>query len=44
LLGADDIELRVPSDRTIRIQETHLLIIHSLCDLIDCSLDGRAST
>jgi len=30
-----DIELRVPSDRTIRIQEVHLLIIHSLCDVID---------
>lgn len=43
-LGSEDIELRVPSDRTIRIQETHLLIIHSLCDLIDVSLDGRAST
>ena len=37
-LGPDDIELRVPSNRTIRIQETHLLIIHSLCDLIDCEL------
>ena len=35
-----DIELRVPSDRTIRIQETHLLIIHSLCDLVD---QARAS-
>jgi phosphoheptose isomerase len=34
-LGPRDIELRVPSDRTIRIQETHLLIIHSICDLID---------
>jgi phosphoheptose isomerase len=34
-LGPDDVEVRVPSDRTIRIQETHLLIIHSLCDLID---------
>jgi D-sedoheptulose 7-phosphate isomerase len=34
-LKPDDVELRVPSERTIRIQETHLLIIHSLCDLID---------
>jgi D-sedoheptulose 7-phosphate isomerase len=34
-LEIDDIELRVPSDRTIRIQEVHLLIVHSLCDLID---------
>ena len=40
LIGARDIELRVPSERTIRIQETHLLIIHSLCDLIDQAFDG----
>jgi phosphoheptose isomerase len=30
-----DIELRVPSERTARIQEVHLLIIHGLCDLIE---------
>lgn len=30
-----DIELRVPSDSTARIQEIHLLIIHCLCDFID---------
>ena len=30
-----DIELRVPSDSTARIQEVHLLIIHCLCDFID---------
>jgi len=35
LLMPTDVELRVPADRTIRIQETHLLIVHSLCDLID---------
>jgi D-sedoheptulose 7-phosphate isomerase len=34
-LSDTDIELRVPSNRTIRIQEVHLLIIHSICDLID---------
>jgi D-sedoheptulose 7-phosphate isomerase len=34
-LAAGDVELRVPSERTVRIQEVHLLIIHSLCDLID---------
>jgi phosphoheptose isomerase len=33
-----DIEIRVPSDRTARIQEVHLLIIHCLCDLIDRGL------
>lgn len=35
LLNADDIELRVPHQRTARIQEVHILILHSLCDLID---------
>lgn len=38
LLAPDDIELRVVSDITARIQETHLLIIHCLCDIIDYSL------
>jgi len=33
-----DIEIRVPSERTARIQEVHLLIIHCLCDAIDQSL------
>jgi phosphoheptose isomerase len=37
-LTPSDIEIRVPSNRTIRIQEVHLLIIHSLCDVIDASL------
>ena len=35
LLSKDDIEIRVPATRTVRIQETHFLIIHCLCDLID---------
>ncbi len=30
-----DIEIRVPSHSTARIQEVHLLIIHCLCSLID---------
>ena len=38
VLQSTDIELRVPSDITARIQETHLLIIHCLCDIIDFSL------
>jgi len=40
LLSPDDVELRVPSDVTARIQETHLLIIHCLCDLVDQHLLG----
>ncbi|MGE0482781.1 MAG: phosphoheptose isomerase [Gammaproteobacteria bacterium] len=39
-LNAADIELRVPSDSTARIQEAHLTIIHCLCDLIDNHLLG----
>ncbi len=31
----EDIEIRVPSTVTARIQEVHLLVIHSLCGLID---------
>jgi D-sedoheptulose 7-phosphate isomerase len=37
-----DVEIRVPAERTARIQEVHLLIIHCLCDLIDHSLYGNA--
>lgn len=40
LLGEFDIEIRVPSDTTARIQEAHLLITHCLCDLIDHQLFG----
>jgi D-sedoheptulose 7-phosphate isomerase len=35
ILDQDDLELRVPSTSTARIQEVHLLIIHCLCDHID---------
>lgn len=38
LLHPGDIEIRVPSDVTSRIQETHILILHCLCDLIDSRL------
>jgi D-sedoheptulose 7-phosphate isomerase len=37
-LRRDDIEIRVPAERTCRIQEVHLLVIHALCDLIDAEL------
>jgi D-sedoheptulose 7-phosphate isomerase len=40
LLRSDDIEIRVPSNVTARIQEVHLLVIHCLCDLIDTHLFG----
>lgn len=38
LLGEHDVEIRVPSTRTARIQEVHLLVIHCLCDIIDSTL------
>ncbi len=38
LLGDNDVEIRVPSNRTARIQEVHLLVIHNLCEVIDESL------
>jgi D-sedoheptulose 7-phosphate isomerase len=40
LLRDTDIQISVPSDRTARIQEVHLLAIHCLCDGIDCLLLG----
>lgn len=41
LLDEDDVEIRVPSESTARIQEVHLLITHCLCDLIDQQLFGN---
>ena len=40
LLLPEDVEIRVPSKVTARIQEVHLLAIHCLCDLIDRQLFG----
>jgi len=40
MLRDDDIHLCVPAERTARIQETHLLVIHCLCDGIDALLLG----
>jgi len=36
----DDVEIRVPSDSTARIQEIHLLVIHCLCEQIDLQIFG----
>lgn len=40
LLTNDDIHLCVPTERTARIQEVHLLTIHCLCDGIDALILG----
>lgn len=39
-LAPDDIEIRIAAEATSRIQETHRLIIHCLCDLVDHQLLG----
>ena len=40
LYSAGDVEVRVPSNVTARIQEVHLVVIHALCDYIDQQLFG----
>jgi D-sedoheptulose 7-phosphate isomerase len=35
ILKNSDVHLCVPADRTARIQETHLLLLHCLCDGVD---------
>lgn len=43
LLENNDIHICVPAQSIARIQETHLLIIHCLCDLIDSILFGNTN-
>jgi DnaA initiator-associating protein len=38
LLGEGDVEIRVPSSRTARISEVHLIVLHCLCEIIDTTL------
>jgi D-sedoheptulose 7-phosphate isomerase len=40
LMTPHDVHLCVPSDRTMRIQEIHILLLHALCDGIDALLLG----
>ncbi len=40
MLREGDVHLCVPAERTARIQEVHLLVLHCLCDGIDCMLLG----
>lgn len=35
LLSDADVEIRIPAQSTARIQESHILVIHCLCGLID---------
>ncbi len=40
ILSDADVHICVPHERTARIQEVHLLIVHCLCDGIDVGLFG----
>jgi D-sedoheptulose 7-phosphate isomerase len=40
-LGETDVHICVPSDRTARIQEVHILALHCLCDAVDLQLLGE---
>ena len=40
MLSDADVHISVPSNRTARIQEVHLLTIHCICDGIDVALFG----
>ena len=40
VLTETDIHLCVPHDRTMRIQEVHIVLLHALCDGIDALLLG----
>lgn len=41
LVNDNDFEIRVPTWSTARIQEVHIMVIHSLCDLVDLQLLGQ---
>jgi D-sedoheptulose 7-phosphate isomerase len=39
-IGEADVLICVPHERTARIQEVHLLVLHCLCDAVDAQLLG----
>lgn len=41
MLSESDVHLCVPHDRTLRIQEVHILLLHAICDGIDAQLLGE---
>jgi D-sedoheptulose 7-phosphate isomerase len=41
LLGETDVHICVPHERTARIQEVHILVLHCLCDAVDLQLLGE---
>ena len=40
-LTETDVHICVPHERTARIQEVHLLVLHCLCDAVDLQLLGE---
>tara|TARA_Y100000766_G_scaffold277342_1_gene282568 strand:+ start:1347 stop:1940 length:594 start_codon:yes stop_codon:yes gene_type:complete len=42
LLDDDDCNIIIPCDRTSRIQEMHLIIIHSMCECLDAYIKGKS--
>lgn len=40
MLKTDDVHLCIPHDRTMRIQEMHLMMLHLICDGIDAHILG----
>ena len=44
LLRETDVHVCVPHDRTARIQEVHLLVLHCICDGVDTQLLGEQET
>jgi D-sedoheptulose 7-phosphate isomerase len=44
LLHEADVIVAVPHDRPARVIETHLLVLHSLCDAVDLQLMGELET
>ena len=43
-LRETDVHICVPSDKAVRIQEVHLLVLHGLCDGVDSQLLGEQET
>ncbi len=39
MMGENDIQIIIPSKRTSRIQEMHLIIIHALCECLEKNLN-----
>ena len=44
LLAETDVLVAVPHPRAARVTETHLLMLHCLCDAVDLQLMGELET